>query len=60
MAYDMSKYKFKPRGTSPSNYDIFEIQTNIANELAEANRLKRIELRHKDVLINEGELEDHA
>ncbi len=56
----MSKYKFKPRGSSPSNYDIFEIQTNIANELAETNRLKRIELRHKDVLINEGELEDKA
>ena len=56
--YDKIKKDYNTKGDLES-YDIFKV---IANELAEANRLKRLEMKTLRIThgLNVIELEDHA
>ena len=50
----MGKYEFDLKGHVPSKVDIFTVQKGIANELAETNRLKRLELRQIRTRVIDG------
>ena len=58
----MGKYDDKNKNVKYLPADVFSslMLRDIANEFAEANRLKRLELSQTLVNLNDGDLEDQA